>query len=59
MGYLDLILEALGSHRRFLSIVMEVEVIVEQGRLCVWWSCDWVLKSDSLRSDIGSTTFQL
>lgn len=27
MGCGDLILEALGSHRKFLSIVMEVEVI--------------------------------
>lgn len=35
MGCLDLILEALGSRRRFFSIVMEVEVIVEQGKLYV------------------------
>lgn len=27
MGCLDLILEALGSHRRFWSMVMEVEVV--------------------------------
>lgn len=27
MGCLDFILEALGSHRKFLSLVMEVEVI--------------------------------
>lgn len=59
MGCLDLILEALGSHRRFLSIVKEVEVIAEQGRLYVWWSCDWVLKSDCLGSDVLSATFQL
>lgn len=59
MGCLDLILEALGSRRRFFSIVMEVEVIVEQGKLYVWWSCDWVLNSDCLRSDVVSTTFHL
>lgn len=27
MGCLDFVLEALGSHRKFLSIVVEVEII--------------------------------
>lgn len=54
MGSLEWILEALGSHRRFLSILMEVEVSSR-----AWWSCEWALKSGCLRSDLGSTTSQL